>query len=368
VSTVRFASFALLAALPGLAGCGSGSDSDTDVERPTAIEVSPEQFLDGSSCARSGLVAYVVTLEDTNPTETDELEMPIVLPPLESSPPTPCEQGVAFGVLDSRSAGIVPGRRYTVAIDGYDRADLSADPDEPRRLLDESGAAVEPRWTTTCPAIRAEFQQTRRVSGCEPLIAFDAPSTAPGRIEVSLDAILGDFACGAEPGQIESFTVYQADVEVGSAACGEAVLIEDVADGVIADLEILAFEPGLTDPSFRATCVARALANTTVPATCDPLLANGVILVDLALLAQATGAVCDGTLRALSLDPQLPDPGAPMLSFRPGACSGSVTVPDVAPGAYAFIARAEPPGTMTSSCSVVVEPGIASPLLCAAIP
>ena len=173
---MRPVSSALLALSLAFVACSSGSDGDVDEPRPTTIEVSAEAFLGAFTCESLGLDTYVVTLEDTEPEEVNDAGVSVV-PELRSSPPTLCERTAVFGEVRP-DFGIRAGRQYRVLVDGYDQAELTpAEPGSPL-LNDTDGARVEPAWQWTCPALRAEFRQTRRATRCTPLVPIEpsAPS------------------------------------------------------------------------------------------------------------------------------------------------------------------------------------------------
>jgi hypothetical protein len=352
-------------------GCSSGTSSATTHSNPSILEVSPEEFSDDVPCAPGGgLRQYVATLWDVTPkhdlpgtggAENSGGASGVVVPfALPSSLPTRCEQGVGFG-------WVISGHSYYATVEGYDRDDLDVlAPGIPIVVDRATREPVKPRWVTSCGSqnepVRAESQATRRLTDCENWRG-DTPQT-PTRVQVDISDALGQTACGAEAGFLDSFSVRRDGVIVGSAACGEQVVLEDLVPQEFVSLDVLGYEAGATAPRFGTSCTATALSGVTLQATCEPLSETGTLAIDVDAALDAMGTRCDSDLASLVLD--LGGGVTKQLTLGPNDCRGTAHFFDLVPGDYtvtitAQLKQGEPLG---AECSASVEPGLASEALC----
>jgi hypothetical protein len=268
--------------LPLLAlGCSS-TPTSTGITKPTLVAVDPADFAGDVPCtdAAGAMRGYVVTLFDLGaidePTDPLPLASSVVRGDDGRFRATGCERTAAF-------AFVIAGHRYDAEVDAYDRTDLVAVGAGSRHLVDAAtGEYVPPRWTTTCgrktdgsPAegpVTAELYLTRFVRGCKPLVS-SGPDTPTG-ISVSVDASLGELACGTASGEVASFSVTQqgSSDPALSADCGKSVELTGLEPGQSYWFDVLAFEAGASTPRWSTTCYRTALKGALVSAACDPLI------------------------------------------------------------------------------------------------
>jgi hypothetical protein len=307
-----------------IGGCAETAVPVTGIYHPTLIEVSPDQFLDGVTCAdaRGALRTYVATVYDvefdqdgvavpppddagatpagvggagdgaagatSEPTGEPAAPMcPIdtITTPhdptgfaLPSSGPIDCVKPVAF-------ARVIDGHRYRAQILGYDRNDLvSLAPPQaggaPILVIKDTGERATPKWTWTCgdqcPETARSFS-TRDISDCK-LMEGSVPS-GPAKINVALSTKKDAPACGSGPGQVDHFEVTFGGATM-SGACSAAVTLTDVPTSGALSLPVLAYEAGHSEPSWGTTCTALPVAGLTVTAQCPILSDSGALDVD----------------------------------------------------------------------------------------
>jgi hypothetical protein len=373
IMTVRrprnVSSFLALAAL--MAGCEEQELTSTGIVHPTLIEVSPSDFLAEVPCelGPGSMQLYVATLHDHGPDlsgETPSDERPDAGQGGEgggggtSSDPelgfprrsNPVSCGTAVGF-----AQVTAGHRYSVDIQGFDRAGLvvhepgveatfDAPPPPVRDIA--TGEPVAARWTTSCAKGTARSSLVRRLRDCAPIV--DAQPNTLTAVELRPDLALGSTTCGAGAGDVDHFEVTSASGS-HTLTCGEGLRIEDVVAGRTLVLGVLAFASGDADATLGATCTAIPTAGVTVTAHCGPFTDKGALDVDPAAAAAALGLSCD-TLRELTVTA----PGAAPIRVRPSACGSLVPLVGLPRGtqsveivAIPADGAAEVPGTCTAT-------------------
>jgi hypothetical protein len=151
---------------------------------------------------------------------------------------------------------------------------------------------------------------------------------------------------------------------IGSAACGERLVIEDVRPGEFVSLEVLGYEAGAAAPRYGTTCTATGLAGVTLEATCQTLSESGTLNVNLGAALEAVGARCDSSLDSLVLE--LGSEPIRQLTIDERECLGTARFTDLLPGEYGVTLRARLDGgdVRVTGCRAQVEPGLASPAVC----
>lgn len=291
-----------------IAACSRPTEDDNLISQPTRVRVSPEVFLGDLVCSEDGgMHSYQATLLDV----TDGLEEAFQLP---SSHVVSCKQDVEFGYVKA-------GRRYIAQVSGFDRSDVGVQNPGSPIIVDESGAKVSPRWTTTCwgydglepaglggesgsatgeggsggagPALGVEsFSRTIvTVRGCESLTGSTEQS--PTAVSFNIENALLGLDCGSEAGQVGSFTVAAKGdgipevpsaggaggaggagsfpgVEVPTASCGETLVLSDVPPATYLTFVAQGFDAVTEEVLWTTECQALSVAGITVRATCDP--------------------------------------------------------------------------------------------------
>lgn len=265
----------LAASLLALA-CGDSGGTVSGTVTPTLIAIDPADFLDDLTCANvpGGARRYVATVTDVTPEDEDEdLGSPFTLP---SSPPVACARQTAFGFVQA-------GRRYTAEVDIYEQGGLSPLAEGSRKMVDASGAIVEPRWTTACgrgtddddlskAAISVLFA-TIFVQPCDP--PQDRGESVTG-LTVDVEPALASLSCGSEAGQVDRFRVVLGGSaeDPREASCGESVEpYIGLEAGRGYDFAVEAFEAEATEASWTTSCFAEARSGVILKAACDPLVA-----------------------------------------------------------------------------------------------
>ncbi len=349
----RGAASPLLLGLIFVSGCTEGSTGDVFQPSPTMVVANPAEFPGNVPCvdAPGAMRSYVVTLTDVTP--EDDTDRPRD-PPRTTDGAVPCEQAVGFGDVEIHHL-------YAAEIFAFDRADLiPEEPSSPTLLDPETFEPVEPRWTTTCAAVRAEYQATRLLHDCAP---FTDDGASPTEVRVALDLEGTEFECGTDDDAVERFVVRAGDEILAEAPCGETAVLEDVTPGELLVLEALALTTDET-PLLGTTCTARVLPGVSVTATCGALATTGAFEVDVAEALAALEIECPAlielevTLEELERDP---------VEFT--GCRGSVRFADLAPGPYTVSLAGTQRGAeepVLGTCGVVVEPGLTARAECVA--
>lgn len=284
-----------------LLACSREDVDDNIVRQPTRVRVSPEVFLGDVACSEAGgMHGYQATLLDV----TDGLEGAFQLP---SSDVISCRLDAEFELVNS-------GRRYIALVSGFDRSDIEVQNPGSPIVVDESGKAVSPRWTTTCwgydnllpagmggaPAdldalggaggasgtlgVESFSRTIVTVRGCEPLEGAAAADTAGVSFDISRSLL--DIDCGSEAGQIGTFSVrLQSETEAlggaggmgGSAgftpetaSCGEVLTLDDVPPAEFLTFVAEGYDAESGAVIWSSTCRALSVAGVTVKASCDP--------------------------------------------------------------------------------------------------
>ena len=397
-------------AVVATAACSDTGGARRVTPPPTLIAVQPVDFLGDVACldAPGAMRRYVATIRDV----TDDLlgeGGPDLEFELASSPPVSCHQTVTFGF-------VVPGHEYVAEVQGFDRTDISpfggAGSGSPT-MLDRDGQIVTPRWTTECgratgsgdaqdagdaldagdtgdggdvgdgggaaeagatdplikPARSVEFL-TVPVRGCHDLV--DHGSLGPTSILVDLSGALGTLSCGAEAGQVATFSARLfGSAAATEVACGESVPFEGLTAGVTYDFEVLAFENGSTTPSWSTRCFQTALAGVERKASCDLLSDRGSLTIDIEALLAQVGEVCgaNGYPRARAVvSPTTPGPA---IIEGPVACDTPIVLADLSAGSYEVVVttvRADGSAGPSASCETTVLPGAAATANCVVAP
>jgi hypothetical protein len=316
--------FCVIAGVICAAGCSSDEVTDSSVERPTLVEVSPAAFLGGLPCSEApGAVRrYVATLTDVTPTDDAGTLRDFVLP---SSGPLPCTQPVGFSF-------VVPGRKYVASIDAYDRSDIQPLAPGSRDVVDFSGKTrVVPRWTAACETpVTAVASRIQPARGCSAL-ADSAPSGTTA-VRVGLEQWLGDLECGELPGQIARYTAELAYVGASlprtskTARCGETLSFGDLEPGRPISISILAFEGEALEPSWGTACEATTAPLVTLDASCAPLTTLGAVEIDLPRLLAELEQTCSVGLRVRAT---LPLPVERVIEVFPPACESPLQIAEI---------------------------------------
>jgi hypothetical protein len=267
----------------------------------TAVVVMPEHFLGTLPCSDDEGAPKIFRAELIDVTDGLDEESPRVRSGLVS-----CKRGAYF-------ESVTPGHRYIADISLYPRSDLDVDA-ETNATVDDSGAEVEPTWTTTCYGtdlppgeglggadnqgeggageisigVYAYTQARTYVRGCLPLTR----GTAPGEtgVQLSLARSLGRLECGDDEGQVSRFVVLGEDGELpegglggaggssgtepdsgSSFACSESLTITGLRDGESYTYDLVAFEADEEEPRWSTTCRVTARSGVIARATCEPL-------------------------------------------------------------------------------------------------
>lgn len=352
-------SSSLLVAL-GTVACEDEAAVVTAEPHPTIIEVIPEHFLSADHCvdAPGGVRTYVATLFDVMDTddgdeskhedEVDDFALP-------SSDVVPCSRSIAFG-------WVVPGRSYRTEIQAFDRDDLQVlTPGTPVVVDSSNGQPVEPRWTTRCYPTRAEATLTQRARPCDDLLMGEVGgTTSPTVVEVGIEAALAEVPCGQAEGEIDSFVVRRAGVELGRATCGERVRLETLTPGEFVELEVLAFSAASPETAaLGGLCSSSVVAGVTLEANCSPFQAKGAIALDVPALLSLLGARCDANFSSFTFTL---DGGADSKSIKASACGGTTSFASLAPGPHTVEATLvlRDGSSQALECTANVEPGLAA--------
>lgn len=356
-------------------GCSDSSVPTTQVVHPTLVAVSPAEFLGNVPCldAPGAMRRYVATLWDVTGTGADPgdggagsdegaagatFEAPFALP---SSGPVPCSEEVGF-------AFVVTGHRYVASIDGYDRDDLvPLEPGVPILVDPETRERAAPRWTTRCgdedPAT-SYGSITRIVRPCAPLT--DARPGGTTAVEVRLDGLLGEHACGDEAGSIARFEVLGPDGVV-SAACDEAVRLVPPAGASTLVLPVLAFESGADEPSLGTVCTARVVQTVATEASCSPLTSGGTLVVKPSAALAALGSDCSLAFSQFKAE-VVGDEAATLKELDRASCTRSLEFSNLPRGSASVLFTVRTPNEepRTALCTAAIEPGQVVTATCAA--
>jgi hypothetical protein len=357
-------------------GCSDSSVTTVDVVHPTLVAVSPEEFLGNVPCleAPGAMRRYVATLWDVTGTSADTGEggagsddgaagatfaEPFALP---SSGPVPCSEEVGF-------AFVVTGHSYVATVEGYDRDDLvPLEPGVPILVDPETRERVEPRWTTRCgdeDPTTSYGSITRIVRHCEPL-ADSRPGDGTTAVEVRLDGLLGEHACGDEAGAIARFEVRGPDAVV-SAACDEAVRIVPEAGASTLVLPVLAFESGADAPSLGTVCTARVVASVVTQASCSTLTSEGTLVVKPSDALAAIGSDCGVAFSELKAE-VVGDEAETLKELDATSCQRSLEFSKLPRGSASIRFTLRPPTEepRTALCTAAIEPGQVATATCVA--
>jgi hypothetical protein len=373
-------------ALAALVACAEQELTSTGIVHPTLIEVSPDDFIAEVPCelGPGSMQLYVATLHDHGPDlsgETSSGEQPDAGEGGEgggggaSSDPelgfprrsNPVSCGTAVGF-----AQVTAGNRYSVDIQGFDRADLvvhepgveatfDAPPPPVRDIA--TGETVPARWTTSCGKGTARSSLVRRLRECSPIV--DAQPSALTVVELRPDLALGSTTCGAGAGDVDHFEVTSASGS-HTLTCGEGLRIEDAVPGRTLVLGVLAFASDDADATLGAICTATPTAGVTVAANCGPFTDKGALDVDPAAAASALGLSCD-MLRELTVTA----PGAAPLRVRPSACGSLVPLVGLARGSQTVEIVGSPADgapDVSGTCTATVIPSQRSLATCSMRP
>jgi hypothetical protein len=254
--------------------CSTSQSSDVVIETETLVAISPADFLGEVSCGEQPgkLSRYVVTLFDVTDQLVQDASTDAIPVPLASSSPTACTEVIGFGNL-------ILGHSYVATVDGYDRSDLRPLAVGSRTMVEsKTGDWVVPQWTTKCgaaegvgllgPALASE-QETTWIRGCSQFVPTARPSLT--LVRVAAAELLGDLTCGDAAGEVATISVSRLQAPVSAPlACDGSVLLGGLSGG-----DLLEFSTTATDSSgaltWTARCEARAVAATTVDASCDTL-------------------------------------------------------------------------------------------------
>lgn len=356
----------LLAALGTLA-CEEEEPITTVEPHPTIMEVVPAAFVSAQQCvdAPGGVRTYVATLYDESTTVYEDDDPPPGTPKkvtelgfaMPSSEIVPCSSSVAFG-------WVTPNREYWARIQAFNRNDLVLLEKGVPVVLDATTLEpVEPTWQADCAPTRAEGGITKRFFDCPDLLAGGV--TTPTVVEVGIEAALGRTTCGEGADQIASFVVRRAGVELGRAACGERVRVEDLTPEEFVEFDVQTFSAGSEEAALGGTCATTVVAGVTLQAHCNPFVKQGAIAFDVGDLLAATGASCDATLKSLLVSL---DGGTKSLTFTKATCKGQATFTGLEPGPHELevtaMVNADEPVVVT--CPASVEPGLAATPACPA--
>lgn len=292
--------------------CSDDDDDDGTLYRPvTAIKVTPAAFLGDQACRAGGLERYQATLIDV----TFGLDGAFTLP---SSRIISCNSAVSFEFVE-------PGQSYMATIAAFDRTDIKAQNPGSPVIVDSSGKSVVPRYTTTCwgddridyssvtnmggtsgeevsgedgaggeiqLGVVAYEDATTTVRGCDPLT--DTGKVGPTGVTIDIEPTLLGLECGAEPGQVDHFTVYSKppldsaapaeggaggtggaspapDENLGTAKCGEVLTIQGLTPSQHTSFFVNVFSAGESSPSWNTTCVGLTVPGVIVDTSCDPI-------------------------------------------------------------------------------------------------
>lgn len=352
MSAARPRAFALCArfaiAALGLAACTEDSTTSYDDLITTAIAVDPQVFLGDVPCSAQpgALQSYVATITDvTEPTA------PFTLP---SSGPLPCSVTALFRY-------IVLGHVYTAQVDAYDVAAETLAPfggssSGSRVMLDASGVAATPRWTTECsePALAQEFSEAV-VGACAPL--EDSGAEGPTVIRVDPTRTLGALDCETVP----SFDIHPDDASlpgVVGLGCGAGGVDfgEEIVAGTTYSFGVTA---SLGAAPLAARCFATAVAGRTVTATCDALTSKGSLAVAFADVVPPAGPTCGDGADTFEVQ-AFPLSGSGTYLSGTVSCLDEVRFTALEPGLYGakVIARSADGATVwTALCGASVAPG-----------
>lgn len=358
---------------PGLSpiGCTNNSGEAVETPHPTLVEVDPDVFLKNVPCGTEPgmLQSYVATLFDMTALGTGNASDGPSFIELPSSGPVPCNRSVAFTF-------VVPTHAYAARIQGYTRSPAELEQPEPGvpvLVVPGTKTTISPDWTAECgqppgstaadsgtPPTRvvSQFQETRIVSPCEPLVRHGRET--PTSVVVGLDAT------SCEELDVESFTVRQNGQTVASASCGETVELgtPDVQAGEFVELELLAFGADASTPKLGTLCTAKVLEGVRVGASCDPLAGKGSIRINVADVLSSMGLTCSDPLDVVLT---LSDAAVAPVQLGRESCRGIARFSDLAPGEYDV--RAESAlVTQSASCRAAVEPGLSAVAACSANP
>jgi hypothetical protein len=362
-------SFLALAAIA--AGCEEQPLTSTGIVHPTLIEVSPDDFLADVPCqlGAGSMQVYVATLHDHGPALVEQAASgeggaggegggggapsgPELGFPRRSNPVS-CGTAVGFGQ-------VTPEHRYSVDIQGFDRADLvvhepgvevtfDAPPPAVRDLA--TGETVAARWTTSCGKGTARAALVRRIRECTPIV--DAQPSSLTAVELRPDLALGTTTCGAGAGDVDHFEVTSAS-GTRTLTCGEALRIEDaVADRTLV-LGVLAFAAGDTSAVLGTTCTVTPRAGVSATATCSPFTDKGALEIDPTAAASALGQSCDA-LRELTVTA----PGEAPIRVRSSACGSLVPFVGLTRGSQTVAIVGSPADgspDVTGTCTATVIP------------
>jgi hypothetical protein len=303
--------------------CDDSTSSTSDAIY-TEVYIDPSAFRGNVPCSDlpGGMRSFVATLIDVTATGADT--EPSLRVALASSPPTTCTARAGF-------SAVTPGHFYVGELDGYDREVCPASAPTPgciaplggatsgsRVMVDDTGAVVAPRWTTSCgdPSIvgttrpveldaptEALYLTAVPLRSCVPLSVSGSPTnpTASG-IRVDSSAVLGALACGADPGQVDRLEVEVSVVEsTGSIpvavsppqlVCGASVTVDNLDAGKTYFLDVSGYEANATTARWGARCSATVSGGLIVPAACATLREDGSLVVASTDLVGGQGASC----------------------------------------------------------------------------
>lgn len=231
-------------------GCSNARLADGGTTLPTLLRLSPQDFLGGVPCmpdSPGGLREYTVELFEVELAGDGGVAGERLV---STSPPVSCRNAVVFQASS--------GRFYVADVRGFDR---TVAPD------------VAPRWMASCgrgpdgegpprvgagqaefgPA-RASFSSTVPVVGCTPLREL-MPGTQATAVAVDITDALGELRCGTGPGNVSSFAATLGERTL-TAACGDAVVFDDVTAGATVEIAVVAFEGEASDAGAPDASVA----------------------------------------------------------------------------------------------------------------
>ncbi|HEX9619901.1 MAG TPA: hypothetical protein VF989_07195 [Polyangiaceae bacterium] len=324
-----------------LGACGSDATGAAEVVHPTAVNVTPTEFLGGAPCGLGAGSAelYLATVYDLSERGAG-FERGFPLP---SSELVPCMQSAGF-------VRVVAGHWYAASVQVFDRGSIEpAGPGLPLVVDTASGARVEPRWTTNCGfpdetldapttddyidagAAFAVLRNSVAVRGCAPL-TDDAPGEAT--ILVPLERLRGAIDCGDGMDAIDHFEV-TLDGETRAVDCGEDVTFAGVRPNRSYAIDVMAFSAGSSAPSWGARCAVSARSSIVTQAECSALSDRGSVEVDVPGLLMTTDETCGGSVNRITVTLTVDDVER-TLPADPTACDRPVRFDDLRAGGYSI--------------------------------
>jgi hypothetical protein len=403
------------------AGCTTSTTIITTSTVLTSISVQPSDFLGGVQCTTDpgGMQSYVATIQDwgsadqTFPVDPDNCVsadnaggggasasstlLPCPYPfTLASSIATPCSQPIDFRF-------IVLGHVYIAYIDGYEQPADQLTPigglsSGSRDMLGPDGGLVTHRWGTTCGGIEpecvavddcavAQYNLQTFIAPCEPMT--DTVGASAPAISLDPDATLGSQTCAGAG--IAGFQIFPSDpsLPVELVGCGAGPIV--YTTGVVASqgYTFLVEAVDLIGNALQsASCNAVAANGLTVDALCDPLTANGAMLIQMTSLPGVQGLAAKAGLSCPSPLPPGPNAGMSQSSILdtytvvplitgaaapiqggPFACSVNALLTPLAPSDQLVtvqVSGVDPTGkpVLSAVCGALIQPGQVSTAYC----